>query len=135
MKLYLLDTNHISFYFKADSPLEEKIKTAASSRIAKFGFSTSTLAELWYMVYKSQRFQQNVQLLQELLDQYTHWKFDEHAAKKFGQLKTHLRRSGRNVADVDLQIAAVAITNDLVLLTADKAFANIPDLISENWLA
>ena len=132
MKRYLFDTNHISSLFKPNSPLTEKIRTATNT---KFGISTSTLAELWYMVYKSQRFPQNVQQLQELLDAHAYYAFDQHAAEKFGQLKTRLRRSGRNVADVDLQIAAVALTNDLTLLTADQAFANVPDLISENWLA
>jgi tRNA(fMet)-specific endonuclease VapC len=128
---YLLDTNHISYYFKASSPLMARVEHTSD---ADFGISTSTLAELWFMVHKSQRLAQNTSRLRELLNEYRHWPFDENAAEIFGQLKAQLRRTGRNVADIDLQIASVALTNNLVVLTADTAFANVPGLSHENWL-
>jgi tRNA(fMet)-specific endonuclease VapC len=131
MTCYLLDTNHISYYFKANSPLMARI---AATQNAEFGISTSTLAELWYMVHKSQRLSQNLSRLVSLMAEYRHWQFDERAAETFGQWKAALKRAGKTVADVDLQIASVALVNDLTLLTADGAFGNIPALRHENWL-
>jgi predicted nucleic acid-binding protein len=35
---------------------------------------------------------------------------------------------------IDVQIAAIAIAKDLVLLTADNHFGNVPQVRCENWL-
>jgi tRNA(fMet)-specific endonuclease VapC len=86
------------------------------------------------MVYNSQRRQENINTLERLLSAYTQWPFDAQAARVFGQTKTLLRRMGKTVADVDLQIVSIALVNDLTILTADKAFANVPNLRTENWL-
>jgi tRNA(fMet)-specific endonuclease VapC len=131
MTRYLFDTNHVSQAFRDKSILMERV---AAARGEEFGMSTATLAELWYMVHKSQRLSQNRERLLGLMNLYTHWAFDERAAEIFGRVKAELRRTGMNVADVDLQIASVALANDLVLLTADGAFGNVPGLRHENWL-
>ncbi len=62
--------------------------------------------------------------------------FDEAAANRFGQLKADLKRQGKILLDADLMIAAIALTNQLVLVTNNvKHFERIPELVIENWVA
>lgn len=42
---------------------------------------------------------------------------------------------GRPIPDVDVQIAAIARANQLVLLTADAHFEQVSGLQVENWLS
>lgn len=131
MTSYLFDTNHASSLWRNLTPLPQKI--AAST-----GFSSSlclpSIAELWFMVYNSAKVQQNEQRLRTFLADFTHLPFDGAAAIEFGRLKAHLRRIGRPIPDIDLQIASVATAHNLILLTADAHFASIPQLRTENWL-
>jgi len=59
---------------------------------------------------------------------------DKPVADIFGKLKSELERKGRPRADFDLFVAATALSNDLVLVTAnDRHFRDIPNLKIENW--
>ena len=58
--------------------------------------------------------------------------FTEPAADKFDEL----RRSGIRIGTMDLKIAAVALVNDALLLTANRRdFIQVPCLRMDNWLA
>jgi tRNA(fMet)-specific endonuclease VapC len=47
-----------------------------------------------------------------------------------------LEERGLPLADADLRIAAIALANDLTLVTGNvRHFRRIPDLAVENWLA
>jgi predicted nucleic acid-binding protein len=49
--------------------------------------------------------------------------------ENFGRIRARLRRAGNLIPDVDLQIAATAVTLDLTLLTRNhRHFARIPGL-------
>jgi predicted nucleic acid-binding protein len=55
-------------------------------------------------------------------------------AKDAAELQIALRRQGWQLETVDATIAIVAIHYQLTLLTADKDFAAVPGLSTENWL-
>jgi tRNA(fMet)-specific endonuclease VapC len=132
MTRFLFDTNHASEYLKTS----DRVKRRAQQHPADdFGFCAPVVAELWFMVYNSRRIEENRLKLERLILEFSVWPFDPASAETFGRLKAELRHTGRNVADVDLQIASIAIANNLTLLTADVAFANVPGLKHENWLA
>jgi tRNA(fMet)-specific endonuclease VapC len=58
--------------------------------------------------------------------------FDQHAASEFRRLRGQLRR----LRAQDLKIAAIALANGAVLLSANlRDFAQVPGLRVENWLA
>jgi tRNA(fMet)-specific endonuclease VapC len=62
--------------------------------------------------------------------------FDAGAAAVYGRLRAELERAGRPLAEPDLRIAAIALANDLVLVTGnDRHFSRVPGLRVENWLA
>jgi len=57
------------------------------------------------------------------------------AARRFGALKASLQNEGQPLHDLDLQIASIALENDLPLVTHNqKHFARIEKLNLEDWL-
>jgi len=61
--------------------------------------------------------------------------YDEAAAAWHARERVRLLAQGRPPAFVDSQIAAIAIVNDLVLVTANRShFADFADLEIDDWL-
>ncbi|HTU20274.1 MAG TPA: type II toxin-antitoxin system VapC family toxin [Gemmataceae bacterium] len=57
--------------------------------------------------------------------------FDERAAEQFDNLRTRKLRLGT----MDLKIAAIALVNQALLLSANRRdFEQVPGLRAENWL-
>lgn len=132
MTRYLLDTNHASVFWRRRDVIASKGNPADDPR---FGLCIPSIGELWYMVFNSVRVESNAVELQVFLDDYEHWPYDQSAANEFGRIKSELRKVGRPIPDVDVQIAAIARANQLVLLTADAHFEQVSGLQVENWLS
>ena len=105
MTRYLLDTNHVSALLRRMSDLRQQMDAA---RAAAFGVSVPSIGELWYMVYNSRRVGANARNLREVLRVLTSWPFDDNAAEEFGRIRAELRRKGRPIPVIDMQVAAVA---------------------------
>ena len=54
-------------------------------------------------------------------------------AAVYGQLRAKQEAKGKSLGPLDLQVAAHAIALGAILVTNDRAFGNVPDLIGENW--
>lgn len=93
------------------------------------------LGELYYAIYASQRREENLERLGDLLEALILWPFDQLAAEEFGRIQAEQKAKGRPIPPLDAQIAAVARVHDLVLLTADHHFELVDGLVVENWLA
>jgi tRNA(fMet)-specific endonuclease VapC len=52
-------------------------------------------------------------------------------AEQYAHLYVQLKRAGTPVPDNDLWIAALALEHELVLITRDRHFARIPQLLQE----
>jgi tRNA(fMet)-specific endonuclease VapC len=60
--------------------------------------------------------------------------FDAHAAKKYGDIRAGLERSGQIIGGNDLFIAAHALSLEATLITNNvKEFERVPELHIENW--
>lgn len=60
--------------------------------------------------------------------------FDTAAAIEYGNIRAELERVGTPLADPDLRIAAIAVANDLVVLTGNvRHFRRVPGLAVETW--
>jgi tRNA(fMet)-specific endonuclease VapC len=126
----LLDTDHCVAILRGRLDLTGKI--SANEPLA---VSAISVAELTHGVWRSARSSQNLAALDVLLTSFTVIPFDELAARRFGELKANLEQAGNIVADLDLQIASVAICRDLPLVTHNqKHFARITSLKLEDWL-
>lgn len=93
-------------------------------------------AELYYGAYKSARQKENLALLETLFSEFSSFAFDGEAARIFGGIRTDLTRKGKPIGPYDLQIAAIALANDCVLITHNTGeFSRIAGLKLEDWEA
>ena len=61
--------------------------------------------------------------------------FDSSAAEAFGGIRAELERAGATLAEPDLSIGAIALTNNLTVVAGNgRHFARIPWLQVENWI-
>ena len=62
------------------------------------------------------------------------WPFTPQAAAIYGRLYAELRRKGRVIQQVDLQIAAIALElGQCKVVTEDSDLSAVPGLSVENW--
>lgn len=91
-------------------------------------------AELYYGAYKSARQHKNLVLLTTLFGQFASLPFNSEAARIFGAIRADLTRKGTPIGPYDLQIAAIALANRLILVTHNiREFGRITGLNLEYW--
>jgi tRNA(fMet)-specific endonuclease VapC len=62
------------------------------------------------------------------------WPFDISAAEEFGRIATELRRLGRPMQQIDIQVAAIARSlGNTTIVSKDSDLAAVPRLSVENW--
>ena len=65
--------------------------------------------------------------------------FDEHAASIYSDIKSRLEKAGRPAPELDMQIAATAIANNMILVTRNvgdfSCIASVSALMLENWFS
>ena len=133
--MYLFDPDTITNIFKpAPSPrLQGKLREVSAEQ--QF-ISTITIYEIVYGAYKSTRTAHHLRNLKELLlPQVAIVDFDSEAAYVCAALRVELERSGVPLPFADLQVASIAIANELVLVTGNAGhFRRIPGLPAQNRL-
>lgn len=121
-----LDTNRLTDLFKGDVALAEWLGTCEEVWIPLF-----VLAEIKAGFYGGTEQQRNEILLHNLLAKST---VDvlmpgRGTAEYYARLFVQLKRAGTPVPDNDLWIAALALEHDLLLVTRDRHFRSIPQLL------
>ncbi len=112
---YLLDTNVCIVYLKGrNSNLKQRIETVAVEEIA---VCSVVKAELCFGAMKSANPERNFALQQTFLAQFVSMPFDDLAAIAFGTVRAQLESRGTPIGAYDLQIAAIALVNNLTLVT------------------
>jgi tRNA(fMet)-specific endonuclease VapC len=90
--------------------------------------------ELYYGAYKSLQRQQNLAILERLFNQFTILPFDSRAAQIAGLIRAQLAALGAPIGPYDLQIAAIALANNLILVTHNtREFSRVDGLRFEDW--
>ena len=129
---YLLDTN-ICIYIIKKKP-EHVLKKFSRMRKAEMYLSSITIAELIYGVEKSQCKDRNMDALDGFSAPFDCVQFCHESAKIFGQLRAELEKKGTMIGVFDLQIASIAIANDMTLVTNnEKEYARVSGIKIENW--
>ena len=60
--------------------------------------------------------------------------FDDASAERYSEVRHHLERAGVGIGAYDLQIAAIALSNGLTLVTHNtREFSRVPGLTWEDW--
>jgi tRNA(fMet)-specific endonuclease VapC len=92
------------------------------------------LGELWSGVELSATRERNESRLRHSLTLFVVWPFDQRAAEEYGRLFAVLRRAGRPMQQIDIQIAAIALSlGNTTVVSGDSDLAAIPGLKVENW--
>ena len=76
----------------------------------------------------------NLALIATLRQQFVSLPFDDRAAEEYGKVRAHLTALGTPIGPNDLMIAAIALANQLTLVTHNTAeFSRVPGLTLEDW--
>jgi tRNA(fMet)-specific endonuclease VapC len=131
---YSLDTNTCIRYINGRAPkVREKIPTVPARDIV---VCSVVRGELAYGAAKSQTPQRSAEKQQQFLEPYASVPYDDLAAQMFGQIRAYLEKQGTPIGPYDMQIAAIALVHDLILVTHNVAeFSRVPDLQIEDWEA
>ena len=94
-----------------------------------------TASELAYGAGKSRDPERNTTLVTEFLATLPVVGLDLPSALEFGHLKARLERAGRRIADADLLIASIALSNGASVVTGNrKHYERIDGLRIEDWI-
>jgi tRNA(fMet)-specific endonuclease VapC len=126
----ILDTDHCVAILRGRLKWQDRATPNTSLLI-----TAVTVGELIFGAYRSERLAENLALVDELLEIVAVLPFDTNAARRHGELKDTFRRAGTPLADLDLQIACIALIYALPLATHNtNHFNRIPGLHLVDWL-
>ena len=131
MNGYLLDTCICVFLFRNKYNIEK--------RLNQIGYkdcyvSEVTLAELRYGAYKSDRTEQNLDLIERFSEKVNIVPFAE-TIDFYAKEKNRLNKQGTPIEDFDLLIASAAYSRKLTLVTDNlKHFKNVQGIVVETWV-
>jgi len=146
--MYLLDTTHCLKYLFGSDVMRDRFQELGAEQI---NTSEVVRGELLYGVYKSERFIDNLKLVEtlfetifvfpinhEISDTYARIKVEilDRFAPKDRSKRRNFRISSLGFSDNDIWVAATAIQYNLVLISADsdiKRLQGILELYVEDW--
>jgi tRNA(fMet)-specific endonuclease VapC len=129
---YLLDTNVCIRYLNQKSPaIIQRLESLNTEDIA---VCSIVKAELFYGAIKSNNPQKTLARQQLFLNRFVSLVFDDNTALVSGQIRASLAKIGTPIGSNDLQIAAIAISNNLILVTHNtREFSRVDGLKIEDW--
>ncbi len=131
--MYLLDTN-ICIYIINKQP-EQVIHHVKTLKPHQIKLSAISLAELEYGVSKSRNREKNRTALVDFVSAFDILEFGDSDAEYYGVIRAGLEKKGQIIGPYDMQIAAQALSRDLILVTNNtKEFERIHGLKVENWV-
>ena len=121
-----LDTNRLTDLFQGDIQLADWLGSCEEVWVPLF-----VLGEIKAGFQGGTRHSRNELLLNELLAKPTVQVLlpGRQTAERYAQLFVQLKRAGTPIPDNNLWIAALALEHSLVLITRDKHFQHIPQLL------
>ncbi len=127
---WLLDTNACIRYLNGRSlTLKRRID---STNEAEISVCSIVKAELCFGAQRSTKPQLALSRQQRFLLRFRSFAFDDRCAEEYGRIRAALASSP--IGPNDLLIAAIAVANDLTLVTNNTGeFSRVPGLRHENW--
>jgi len=134
--MYLFDTDILSHVLKKRRSAGLMARLEATPRAAQFT-SAVNAAEVYFGVLRKEGQEDLLRYYEgEIFSRLVILPFDQDSARIFGRIKADLERRGLPRFEADLQIAAIAIANNLILVSGNiRHFSGIPGLRVENWIA
>ncbi len=129
---YTLDTNLCIVYLNGRNPqIVEKLSRIPAQEIT---VCSVVRAELFTGAEKSQLPNRTMEKYVRFLLPYKTLAFDDNAAAHYGRIRATLEQAGTPIGPLDMLIAAIALANDLTLVTHNtREFIRVPNLKLEDW--
>ena len=127
---YLLDTNVCIRYLNGQSqPVMRRLQQESPEEIV---VCSVVKAELFYGAQRSQNPERTLGHQLRFLAPLR--SFDDAAAEQYGQIRANLATQGIPIGPNDLMIAAIALANQLTLVTHNvREFSRVSGLSIEDW--
>ena len=129
---YLLDTNTCVRYLnKRSQAVINRLRNTPESEIV---LCSVVKAELYFGEMKSQSPEATIQGQRVFAERFTSLPFDDSAANYYAQIRADLAKKGTPIGGNDLMIAAIAMSNGLILVTHNTGeFKRVDGLQIEDW--
>ncbi len=129
---YLLDTNVcINFLNGRSNSIRNELERHSPQEIF---LCSIVVAELYYGSIKSARPVENIQRIAHFIDHFVSLPFDNQASRVYGEIRSVLETGGRPIGPMDLLIASIAVSHNLVLITHNtREFTRIKGLKTNDW--
>ena len=130
--IYLLDTNVCARYLNGKSlAIRQRLR---STNIADIAVCSVVKGELFYGAMKSNNLEKTLDRQQEFLKLFVSLPFDDDASFIYGRIRAELSAKGIIIGANDLQIAAIAMVNNLILVTHNvREFSRVNGLRFDDW--
>ena len=133
MRRFLLDTKPAQDFNNNRNGIRKRAD-AERQRGNRIGICIPVLGELWAGILGSNTQEANHQRLRHGLSRLLVWPYDEAAAIEYGRVYNELKKIGRPMQQVDMQIAAIAFSlGNCTVVSQDSDLLAVPGLQVENW--
>ena len=133
MRRYLLDTCATGDLINRRKGVHERARAARLGG-ARVGTCIPVLGELFFGIEFSQTRDENHARLMRAIAGLSFWPYTREAAEEYGRLAAQIRRAGRTMQQVDMQVAAIALTlSQCIVVSEDTDLLAVPGLSVENW--
>ncbi len=134
MKGYTLDTNMVAAHLKRNPLVTQRMRHAEAA-----GYPVMLNAVSYYETRRGLLFagaQTQLAAFEQLWRTQGILMIDQAALDKAADIYADLRATGQLIEDADILMAAIALVNDLALVTNNTAhFSRVTDLQIEDWLS
>jgi tRNA(fMet)-specific endonuclease VapC len=128
---YLIDTSVCIMYLNRRSASIQQRLLLESENVA---VCSVVRLELLYGGWRSNNPQRTLEIQRQFLDQFISLLFDDAAADICARVRANLATLGTPIGSNDLQIAAIALANNLTLVTHNTGeFSRVEGLKLEDW--
>jgi tRNA(fMet)-specific endonuclease VapC len=129
---YLLDANVCVMHLNGRSKsVRDRLLSVPPQDLA---VCSVVKAELFYGAMKSNNPTRTLERQQQFLERFVSLPFDDEVAIVLGQVRARLASAGTPIGAYDLQIAAIALVNNLTLVTHNtREFERVDGLQIEDW--
>ena len=128
---YLIDTDILIYSLKGHEFVQKRF--IENEKIPK-SISVMTYGELLYGAKKSTNSEKNLAVVYRIKELFPIIDVDKAVMETFSDLKVKMQKTGTVIDDLDLLIAATALTMNFILVTNnEKHFRKIAGLRLENW--
>jgi len=126
----MLDTNTVSHPLKNNPAVARRVVAAS---ITSLCISAITQGELLFGLAKRPDATALHVAVRQFLRRVDVLPWDAAASEIYGPARASTQREGRVLAPMDLLIGSHALSIDAVLVTNDRAFAQLPGIEVEDW--